>query len=639
MKYTKILAAAASLVLLSASAAGAQAAETANKPHTSTDTLFTIASVSKTFASAAAMQLADAGKLDIDAPVTDYLPEFTMQDSRYREITVRMLMNHRSGLMGSYYQNDMFYGYRSREAHDSFLSNLSAERLKAAPGAYGCYCNDGFELLEQVVERVSGESFTDYIEHHICQPLGMEQTGTPWNAFETAEQTEVFSGKAKMPADYGMTIGEGGVLSTAAELCKFGSAFFKGDNTLLSEQAKSEMFRCYAADEYEDGFGLGFDYADIPEYQEAGVKVVCKGGDLAHQHAQLMVAPEEQISVAVLSAGGNSTCNQLLAEALMDIVLEEQGIRVHHPVVSEKHTLDTVPERYLAYEGLYLSGEGIYAISFPDQKYLRAEQLCTERPNVREFLYTDEDSFVEVSGKAENGNAVQNRGDQNVLRLHERDGRVYLLSETCTDYGTLGSTSTVSYLLEKAEENPVSEAAQAAWDARSGVPYCKIDEAPFSIMYNGQIISRFFTDPAAPGWLGSMKIRDETHAEAALSVPSTAGRDQTDLEIITKDGTEYLHDIAHGGLYLAADCIPLLPPDLESVELTTGAASWYNISGDEFRTVTLEIPEHAAVYVYDRFGSVVYTSLCEQYGNTVTLPDKGMIVFAGETGSKVGIRS
>ena len=639
MKYTKMLAAAASLVLLSASAANVQAAEAGNKPHTSTEPLFSVASVSKTFAAAAAMQLSDAGKLDIDRPVRDYLPEFTMRDSRYQDITVRMLMNHQSGLMGSYYRGDMLYGSRDRTVYDQFLSYLSAERLKAAPGAYGCYCNDGFELLELVVERVSGEDFTSYMENHICRPLGMEQTGTALNALETAEQVEVYSGRAKMPADYCMTFGEGGVLSTAPELCRFGSAFFKGDSTLLSEQAKSEMCRSYAHDEYEDGFGLGFDFVNIKEYQEAGVQVVSKGGDLAHQHAQLMVAPEEQISVAVLSAGGSSTYNQLLAQALMDIVLEEQGIRVHHPVVAEKHTLDAVPERYLAYAGLYLGGDGIYAVSFPGQKYLRAEQVCTDRPNVREFLYTDEDSFVEVSGKAETGNAVQNRSNQNVMRLQERNGEVFCLLESCTDYGTLGSASSASYIMQKAGENPVSEAAQAAWDARSGMLYCQVNEPPRSVMYNGQIFGQLFTDPAAPGYLGNMKITDETHAEAALSVPSSASRDQTDYEIVARDGTEYLHDIAHGGLYLPADCIPQLPAELDSVELTTGAAKWYNISGDNFRTITLDIPENAAVYVYDRFCNVIYTNICAQYGNTVTLPEQGMIVFAGETGSKVGIRS
>ena len=78
-------------------AAGAEQAPV-NKPHQTTDTLSSVASVSKMFAVTAVMQLADQGKVDLDAPVTDYLPDFKMADSRYKNITVRMLMNHSSGL-------------------------------------------------------------------------------------------------------------------------------------------------------------------------------------------------------------------------------------------------------------------------------------------------------------------------------------------------------------------------------------------------------------------------------------------------------------------------------------------------------------------------------------------------------------
>ena len=62
-----------------------------------------IGSVSKMYVTTAVMQPADQGKVDIDAPVTDYIPEFKLADTRYKDITVRMLMNHTSGLMGTVY--------------------------------------------------------------------------------------------------------------------------------------------------------------------------------------------------------------------------------------------------------------------------------------------------------------------------------------------------------------------------------------------------------------------------------------------------------------------------------------------------------------------------------------------------------
>lgn len=120
-----------------------------------------------------------------------------------------MLMDHRSGLMGSYYCDSMLLNDRSRLPHERFLQNISGERLKASPDEFGAYCNDGFHLLEILVERVSGESFTDYVEDHICKPLGMEQTGTPWNAFDTAKQTRVFLNRKEYTPEYCLTIGEG----------------------------------------------------------------------------------------------------------------------------------------------------------------------------------------------------------------------------------------------------------------------------------------------------------------------------------------------------------------------------------------------------------------------------------------------
>ena len=60
--------------------------------------------------------------------------------------------------------------------HDRFIGHLKNSRLKADPGTFATYSNDGFTLLEIVVERVSGESFTDYVENHIAKPLQLENT-------------------------------------------------------------------------------------------------------------------------------------------------------------------------------------------------------------------------------------------------------------------------------------------------------------------------------------------------------------------------------------------------------------------------------------------------------------------------------
>ena len=158
------------------------------------DTVSAIGSVSKIFCTTAALQLYERGLLDIDAPVTDYVPEFTMQDERYKNITVRMLMNHTSGLMGMAYDDGMLYNDIDTTYHDRFLGNLKNARLKADPGTLATYSNDGFTLLEIVVERVSGESFTDYVENHISKPLKLENTGSAAKMYCNNNTAYIFVG-------------------------------------------------------------------------------------------------------------------------------------------------------------------------------------------------------------------------------------------------------------------------------------------------------------------------------------------------------------------------------------------------------------------------------------------------------------
>lgn len=639
--YLRMMPAAAAAVMLLSSAAQTGTASAAeNKPHETSETLGAVGSVSKMFVTLAAMQLADQGRLEIDAHVTDYLPEFKMADSRYGGITVRMLMNHESGLMGSRYGGDMLLGDRSTAMHDSFLQHLSQQRLKAAPGAYGSYCNDGFMLLELVVERVSGEDFTDYMERHICAPLGLQQTGTPWNAFETPEQVRVFNGKTEFTPDYCMGIGEGGVLSTAPELSQFGTAFFTGNTVLLSDSAKDAMRTRQTDDPYEDGFGLGWDTVSDADYAASGVQVVSKGGDLGFQHAELLVAPDCKISVAVLSSGADSSADTQLSKALMDIALGEQGITVTHEKPVHMETVSSIPEQDMQYAGLWQDGTGIRQISFPGGKYMRVDNLTDPSTEPSIFLYTTAGVYVEVKGNPESGNAAQPADSQTTVSFTEKNGESYLLYRTVSGDGTVGySASDTAYMLQRVAENPVSDAVQAAWAARSGKRYYLISGGYSDMFYCEQQVRRLVIAEGVRGYVNELAITDETHAQSRLHIPSTASRDQSDIEIRTENGQELLCNTVQDGIFLAEDCIPELPADLTQVHLTTGSAAWYNISSSADRTVTLEIPERAAVYVYDRHDRVIASSFMKDYGSTYPLPQGGKIVFVGETGSEIKILS
>ena len=143
------------------------------------DTLYGIGSTSKVYTAAAVMKLVDEGKIDLDVPVVRYIPEFKMKDKRYKRITPRMLLNHSSGIQGTTYNNSSLFKDNDTYNHDILLRELANQRLKADPGAFSVYCNDGFTLAEILVERVSGMSFTEFLHQKFTKPLKLEHTQTP----------------------------------------------------------------------------------------------------------------------------------------------------------------------------------------------------------------------------------------------------------------------------------------------------------------------------------------------------------------------------------------------------------------------------------------------------------------------------
>src|SRR5215813_5501082 len=145
-----------------------------NSPVTSRS-LFHMASVTKTFVATGVMQLVEQGKIDLDAPVTKYLPYFKMDDERYRDIRIRQMLSHTSGIPDTtnYHWDKPEY---DDGALERFVRSLTNQRLVFTPGERFAYSNTAYEILGDVIAKVSGESFEDYVQHHILTPLGMKDS-------------------------------------------------------------------------------------------------------------------------------------------------------------------------------------------------------------------------------------------------------------------------------------------------------------------------------------------------------------------------------------------------------------------------------------------------------------------------------
>jgi CubicO group peptidase (beta-lactamase class C family) len=150
-------------------------ADIASKHAMTPDALFGVASISKTFTGAAIVQLRDEGKLSLDDPLANFIPEFkavTCHFGRIEDVTLRRLLTHLSGLVGE--SPTAHWRTATFPTMEEILAGLAKSALVIEPHSAFKYSNLGFALLGEVVARVSGRPFTEYLRREILDPLGMK---------------------------------------------------------------------------------------------------------------------------------------------------------------------------------------------------------------------------------------------------------------------------------------------------------------------------------------------------------------------------------------------------------------------------------------------------------------------------------
>lgn len=663
MMKKKMIAAVSALCMAGivyASVGNAVHAEPVQSEHTaettaSQDRIYCIASVSKMYSALAVMQLVDEGKIELDAPVTKYLPDFKMNDERYKDIIVRMLMNHTSGISVGLSTNHYLYDDVDSFVHDSTFDIVSGQRLKASPGEYACYNNKGFELMEHIVENVSGMSFTDYVRNNIASKIDADHTGTAWSLYagDTGDtQVSLYRGFLPIEYPYEMAAGTGGIYATAVDVANFGSAFFTGNDVLLSDEAKTQMSTRWSDDKKYESYGLGWDFVEQVKYEKENIKVMGKGGDVPYMHSYLLVAPDEQISAAVLTAGNDSSSQYagLMAFALMDVALEERGKAVSGLTPPEPKITDAIPDHYKKYEGLYCIGglysNGICRITFDDTAMYR-EDLGTDNASPVRFKITEDGGFVRVNDSG------RMTADREIVYFEEKDGKIFIRTDLFTVYPGLGicqnfgNAAEGMYTGEKMEENPISDRVQQSWDELSQTFFVKYNEKWTSQDYESPFY-RVVTDEAFPGYIlvknsegaRAEKLTDENHALFFTSVPSSTNRDLFDIEVTRQtyaDGTSAASlDLSNGARCRSVDSLPVFTADISEIPLHSSEAAWYRIGEDmSGKSIVVERPDNSAVFVYNKFRELLYSTHIKDAVNTIDLPPDGYIAFVGESGGSV----
>jgi CubicO group peptidase (beta-lactamase class C family) len=612
--------------------------ENGQKPLTK-DTMYGIASVSKMFTAVAVMQLVDRGKVDLDTPVVHYIPEFTMKDERYKQITPRMLLNHSSGLNGSSQTNAALFEDNDTYAHDTLLEQLAEQTLKADPGAYSVYCNDGFSLAEILVERVSGMSFTSYLHRYITEPLDMGNTKTPLDSPDTAEMAGLYypTFRGQLPNETINAIGSGGIYSTAEDLVRFSQIFTGHAQEVLSEKSAAAM----AQDEYKTplwpadadsmiGYGLGWDSVDLYPFSEYGMKALAKGGDTLF-HASLVVLPEQDMAAAVVTSGGNGAHNQLLANEMLLQALKEKGaIADFKPAKSYgRPEKADMPESMLQYSGIYGVTGGTVSIDITEDGVMSIAPEQSLGHPTEIYQYSSDGTFRRADAEQY----------MTMSFVTEENGRTYLWRRQYISEPGLGQSAISDYYAEKLQANELPKAVIDVWKKRGGKKYFPLNEKYTSIHYLVQSHIQFFVSEQLPGYVLDKRITGPDMAVSELQIPGSSGRDLTSLFFFTQDGVEHLE--LGGRVYVNEDDVkPIQFDAAEKVTVTipsNGYAQWYKISAqDGGKTIKVSETSKGSFAVYDARGMYTHFSVVEDK-DQVVLPAGGTIVFAGDAGTKFGI--
>jgi CubicO group peptidase (beta-lactamase class C family) len=157
------------------------------------ETLFHMASITKLFVATSVMQLWEQGKVDLDSPVAQYVSYFQLKDARYKSITVRHMLTHTSGMpdVEDYLWNKPEY---DDGALERYVRSLKDQKLRWDPGTKFAYSNMAYEVLGDLVAKVSGMSFEDYVDAHILKPLGMSSSTL---LIKKADPAKLAAGHAK----------------------------------------------------------------------------------------------------------------------------------------------------------------------------------------------------------------------------------------------------------------------------------------------------------------------------------------------------------------------------------------------------------------------------------------------------------
>ncbi len=307
----------------------------------STETRYHIASVSKPFTALAILQLQEQRRLILSDPVSHYIPDFPNGD----RITLDNLLTHTSGIHDINDLPDYDIFARSPHTVEQLVAKFASLPLDFQPGTDQQYSNSNYNLLALVLEKISGDSYADYLRRHVFEPAGMQNSGPDGDASRVIPSLASgyvpagISDYERAPyIDWSNKTGNGSLYSTADDLYRFDRAL--NTDTLL----KSATRQRYFVDGTENRYGW---YT----WRRAGHRLMAAKGRSPGFTAELDRFPDDDVTIILLSNSYSTVSQDPMAAGLAAIVFGQQT-----PPSTPIHAVK-IPDSLLAsYAGQYQYG-------------------------------------------------------------------------------------------------------------------------------------------------------------------------------------------------------------------------------------------------------------------------------------------
>ena len=518
------------------------------------ETMFGIGSVSKMFAAIAVMKLVEKGSIELDKPLTTYLKEFSMVSPEYRNITVRMLLNHSAGFPGGDLRNGFtnapFTGFA-----EQVMDGLKYQRLTHAPGYFSVYSNDGFTMVENLVKARTGLSYTEYVRQEILTPLQMTNSRYPDDYLPEGSYARPYTGETPQPYISLNLYATGALYSSAADMAKLMMLLINGGVSGTTQILSPDSIAAMGQDQTTGTFnpaptdmvryGLGWDTVAQPGLKAVGIRGWQKGGSIDGSYgvmyrSTIIVAPDAKLGVVVLMASNKTSSDMVIkvGERVLLRALVDKGTLAAMPARLPQNPLPVIPptaEEKNTYTGFYAAAGSVYRLSFAADGSLTVESYLENiwTPKYAAFKKRS-DGWYAADGDSITG-----------LRLLTASGRKYI------DYRKLYGAEhyTTTYLL--AQKLDARDTISAAWRNRMATRWLPVNKTLFFSSFLDLSIDHSFLLTSfneLPGYLfmDADLVRDMDPPAADrldgmfLQIPQVWGRDLTDAAVERREESDWL---------------------------------------------------------------------------------------------------